>query len=762
MDATGKSRLAAACVVAGLILGCGGGSSGDGAPTGTGQAPVPSIDEPAQGRIYQAGGTLRFSASATDAEDGRLPASALTWWAEFHHGDHTHPFVPPTPGSEATIAIPVRGETSDDVFYRIHLRATDSSGLTTQTTRDIMPRKARIHFATQPPGLILTLDGQPLTAPASVVGVTGMERELGAADQTSEGRRYRFDRWAHGQPASHTLSTPAADTTYTASFTDLGPVTNQPPSVDLSAPATGTVGRALRFAATAGDADGQVAQVQFYVGATLLHTDTASPYSFDWTPTSAGHHTLTARATDDQGATTVSGAIGIEIAASGGGDVQAPTASLTSPADLAQHLTGTLQLSAQASDDASVAAVEFQVDGASVGVDTTAPYAVTIDTRAYPRGQHILRARARDSAGNLSPWSRATVTFHFTSPSLPAGFSKQESWVTGLGSATAFAQASDGGIFVCEQGGSLRVVKNGTLLPTPFHRFVVDANGERGLLGVAFHPQFASNGWVYVYYTATTPTVHNRISRLVASGDVSTGAETVLVDLPTLGSQTHNGGALHFGPDGKLYVAVGDNGSGTRAANQADPFGKILRFNEDGTIPSDNPYYADNSGLARAVWAYGLRNPFTFGFQAGTGRMHINDVGQASWEEINLGQRGANYGWPGSEGPDRVSGDIVGPLYAYSHRASDPPGSGPGGFLMGSAITGAAFYPDNGSFPPAFRNSYYFADYGHRWISRLDLDNEGDAYSFAHVDGPPVDLLVGHDGALYVLKQTGSIARIAP
>lgn len=762
MDARAKSGLAAACAAGLFLAGCGGGSSGDGVAAGMGQAPVPSIEAPTQGSRYQAGDTLRFSASAIDAEDGRLPASALTWWIEFHHADHTHPFLPATPGSSGTIAIPVRGETSDDVFYRIHLRATDSTGLTGETTRDVMPRKARVTLATQPPGLTLTLDGQPLTAPASFMGVTGMERELSAADQATGGRRYRFDRWTDGQPARHTLSTPAADTAYTASFTDLGPATNQPPTVDLTAPSTGTVGHALRLAVTAGDADGLVTEVGFYDDATLLHTDTASPYSFDWTPTSAGRHSLTARAIDNRGATTLSAPVTIAIASAGSGDAEAPSTTLTSPANLAQHLTGTLELSAQASDDVGVAAVEFQVDGATVGVDASAPYAVTLDTRAYPRGQHIVRARARDSAGNLSPWSRATVTFHFTSPSLPAGFSKQESWLSGLGSATAFAQTSDGRIFVCEQGGSLRIVKNGALLPTPFHSFVVEPNGERGLLGVAFHPRFASNGWVYVYYTATTPTVHNRISRLVASGDVSTGAEAVLVDLPTLGSQTHNGGALQFGPDGKLYVAVGDNGSGTRAANPADPFGKILRFNDDGSIPSDNPYYTGNSGLARAVWAYGLRNPFTFGFEPGTGRMHINDVGQASWEEINLGQRGANYGWPGSEGPDRVSGDVNGPLYAYSHRASDPLGSGPGGFLIGSAITGAAFYPGDGSFPAAFRNSYYFADYGHRWISRLDLANEGDAYSFATVDGPPVDLLVGLDGALYVLKQTGSIARIAP
>lgn len=116
--------------------------------------------------------------------------------------------------------------------------------------------------------------------------------------------------------------------------------------------------------------------------------------------------------------------------------------------------------------------------------------------------------------------------------------------------------------------------------------------------------------------------------------------------------------------------------------------------------------------------------------------------------------------WPSSEGPVGVT-DITGPIYAYKHEAADPEGSGPGGFLQGFAITGAAFYPSSGSFPPAYRNSYYFADYVFGWISRLDLDNPGDAYSFATVDGGPVDMLVGVDGALYVLEQTGSIARIS-
>ena len=324
--------------------------------------------------------------------------------------------------------------------------------------------------------------------------------------------------------------------------------------------------------------------------------------------------------------------------------------------------------------------VEFQIDGQTVGSEvTSAPYSVTVDSTVHSSGQHIIRARARDAAGNVSAWSRITVTFAGASR-LPAGFSKNESWVTGLSQPATFAQAPDGRIFVCEKGGRLRVIKNGALLPTPFHQFTVDNAGERGLIGVAFHPDFASNGYVYAHYTATTPTKHNRISRLVANGDVSTGAETAIVDLPTLSNALiHNGGAIHFGPDGKLYAAVGDNGVGTNAQNLALVFGKMLRFNDDGTIPTDNPFYGSQTGLARAVWAYGLRNPFTFAFQPGTGRMHINDVGQATWEEINRGTAGANYGWPGSEGPTVSRPGSPGPCSPTTTTSPTRPGRGPGG-----------------------------------------------------------------------------------
>ena len=448
----------------------------------------------------------------------------------------------------------------------------------------------------------------------------------------------------------------------------------------------------------------------------------------------------------------------------GGSGGTAPVGlTLSAPPNLSSGLTGPVALAATSSD-MTVAAVQFQIDGQNIGSeDTSAPYQASLDTSAHTAGQHVLRARARDANGNFSAWSSVLVSFG-GSGSVPQGFRKDDSWVGGLTDATAFAQAPDGRIFVCEQGGKLRVVKNGALLATAFHSFSgVDSSGERGLIGVALHPNFASNGWVYVHYTTTDVATHNRVSRLVANGDVSNGGEDALIDLPALSAVTnHNGGALHFGPDGKLYVAVGNNTNNALSPDLSSPLGKLLRFNDDGiTVPSDNPFVATQSGLARAIWAYGLRNPFTFAFQPGTGRMHINDVGEDTWEEIDVGSAGANYGWPSSEGPDHVSGGITGPLFAYKHSAASPPGSGPGGFFVGEVVAGGAFYPSSGgSFPAAYGGSYFFADYVYGWVGRLDGTNGWAAYAFAQLSGNPVDLLVGNDGALYVLQRTG-IARIS-
>jgi len=347
---------------------------------------------------------------------------------------------------------------------------------------------------------------------------------------------------------------------------------------------------------------------------------------------------------------------------------------------------------------------------------------------------------------------------------LPSGFGA--SFLTGtLTRATAMGVAPDGRIFVCEQRGTLRIFKSGALLAAPFATLPTTANDERGLLGVTFDPQFGSNGYVYVYYTASSPTTfHNRISRLTADpanpDQMLAGSELPLVDLPTLVATNHNGGALHFGPDGKLYAAVGNNAVNANSPSLATPLGKILRLNPDGTIPTDNPLIAMTTGFNQAIWAYGLRNPFTFGFQPGTTRMHINDVGENTWEEVNLGAAGANYGWPSTEGPTTAAG-ITGPIFAYGHTTL-PPGQpvSTGTFLQGTAILGAAFDPPGSTWPAAYLGSYYFSDLNGGWVARMQLESQTVSTFVTGLDGMR-DLAFGLDGALYVLNENG-LERIAP
>src|SRR5678815_1536636 len=265
---------------------------------------------------------------------------------------------------------------------------------------------------------------------------------------------------------------------------------------------------------------------------------------------------------------------------------------------------------------------------------------------------------------------------------LPAGFT--ETSISGLSNPTAMELAPDGRIFVCEQGGALRVIKNGVLLSTPFLTLSVDPNGERGLLGIAFDPNFASNNFLYVYYTVPIEPRHNRVSRFTANGDVVVpGSEQIILELnPLTLASNHNGGAIHFGPDGKLYIATGENATTSNSQTLGNMLGKILRINADGSIPTDNPFFNQTTGNNRSIWALGLRNPFTFAFQPGTGRMFINDVGQNTWEEINDGIAGSNYGWPATEGLT-TNPAFRSPLFVYGHGSSD---------TTGCAITGGTFY----------------------------------------------------------------------
>jgi glucose/arabinose dehydrogenase len=315
--------------------------------------------------------------------------------------------------------------------------------------------------------------------------------------------------------------------------------------------------------------------------------------------------------------------------------------------------------------------------------------------------------------------------------------------VSGLSQPTAMAFAPDGRLFITEQGGTLRVVKNNVLLDTPFVTLTVGSGGERGLVGLAFDPDFATNQFVYVFYTATTPVVHSRVSRFTANGDVAVpDSEVAILDLEPLDGNIHNGGAIHFGPDRKLYVAVGDNWVPSNAQSLDNRLGKILRINPDGSIPADNPFYTLASGDNRAIWAFGLRNPYNFAIEPLSGALFINDVGENTYEEVNEGVPGANYGWPYAEGPTTEPA-FRGPVVAYTHNE-------------GCAITGGTFHSlvQRSQFPLKYWGAYFFADFCAGWVAARTAD--GASLPIAWDIVRPVDLQMGPDGSLYYLARGAS------
>jgi glucose/arabinose dehydrogenase len=339
---------------------------------------------------------------------------------------------------------------------------------------------------------------------------------------------------------------------------------------------------------------------------------------------------------------------------------------------------------------------------------------------------------------------------------VPPGFT-QRTVVRRLPSGTDMTFAPEGRLFFTSKSGVVRYLRTtgtvGTLLD--FSR-KVDDSGERGLLGVAVDPRFATNHHLYLVYThratGTLP-IHNRLVRVtVRNGRMAPGSERLLFRFNGQSRGNHVGGSVQVGPDGKLYVSHGENGRAAQAQSLGNLLGKIVRLNRNGTIPTDNPFYTRTDGRNRAIWARGLRNPFKFAFDPGSTRGYINDVGQQTWEEINRLTKGGNYGWPVHEGPENDR-QYVPPIFAYQHGDT---GS------TGCSITGGEFYrPARRNFPAGYVGDYFFADLCNGWVRRYDRATDR-ATRFADGLGSPVDMEVGRRGALYVLVfgQPGRVVRI--
>ncbi|MEO8350263.1 MAG: PQQ-dependent sugar dehydrogenase [Chthoniobacteraceae bacterium] len=330
---------------------------------------------------------------------------------------------------------------------------------------------------------------------------------------------------------------------------------------------------------------------------------------------------------------------------------------------------------------------------------------------------------------------------------VPEGFTS-DVLATELNAATAMAVAADGRVFIAEQTGLLRVWKDGRLLSKPALDLSerLDTYWERGLIGVALHPDFPHTPHLFVVYVAKEPFSHHVVSRFTVVGDqVDASSEHVLIegdDQSKIGGTVpwgHQGGPLCFGPDGCLYLGLGEQTAGAPAQSLEALSGKILRLRADGRVPADNPFFDQTAGKYRAIWALGIRNPFGLAFQPGTARLFETDVGQTSWEEVNEIVRGGNYGWPeveGAGGGDRFRD----PIYSY------PP-------AIGRSICGAAFVPDAEQFPSAWRGRFFFVDWAANWLKALDPSRPEDVTTVATGLNGPVAVQPAPDGSLLVLNR---------
>ena len=343
---------------------------------------------------------------------------------------------------------------------------------------------------------------------------------------------------------------------------------------------------------------------------------------------------------------------------------------------------------------------------------------------------------------------------------LPAGFTETTVATLPAGTHPTMAFAPDGRLFVADTtNNQIRLIKGGALQSTPVLNLTVSQQSERGINGIAFDPNFASapvgQKYVYVYYTTPAATPVNRLSRFTISTSnadtLDPTSEKILIDNIASTNGNHNGGSLHFGADGKLYLGVGEAGVSSNAQTLANDNGKILRINPDGTIPADNPFVG-TPGAKGEIWALGFRNPFTSAFKPGTSQLYVNDVGEHTFEEINLVQKGGNFGWPTVEGPGS-SASFVNPIYTYQHAIN-----------ASAAITGGVFY-NGGNFPASYNGKYFFADFILHKIWTIDVNSppaSGAATVFASNTLGTVDLDVNPvDGTLWYLDVGGKVQRIA-
>jgi glucose/arabinose dehydrogenase len=328
-------------------------------------------------------------------------------------------------------------------------------------------------------------------------------------------------------------------------------------------------------------------------------------------------------------------------------------------------------------------------------------------------------------------------------------------------------------LYVLEKSGSVRVIDHGTVLSDPFLTVLTPTlsglSDERGLLGLAFAPDYAQSGKLYVFYVNTSSDEEIDQYTVMANdpNHADPSSKQMIFSNQDFASN-HNGGHLEFGPDGYLWFGVGDGGGGgdpmQYGQNLDVTFGKIMRLDVSHlppTAPPDNPFVG--TGHEPSIWSYGWRNPWRWSFDKQTGDLYVGDVGQDTWEEVDVEKHGTpgggNYGWSVREGANCYnattcnSAGMIDPIWNYNHGTT------------GSCVIGGYVY--RGCAMPGYRGTYFFADYGSGWVRSLVWDGAG---SYTNMQewtslegGSIVSFGEDADGELYIVRQdSGQIMKIVP
>jgi glucose/arabinose dehydrogenase len=359
-------------------------------------------------------------------------------------------------------------------------------------------------------------------------------------------------------------------------------------------------------------------------------------------------------------------------------------------------------------------------------------------------------------------------------PGIPQGTgARLETIASGLSSPLYLtAPPGDPRLFIVLQTGTIRVVQDGALLPTPFLDLSsqVTVGGEQGLLGLAFYPDYATSGRFVVHYSDLSGDTQVSSFQVSADPNVADAASEQTILTADQPYANHNGGQILFGPDGFLYLGLGDGGSANdpegRGQDLSDLLGSILRLDVQAgtsyTVPADNPFVGQPN-IRPEIWSYGLRNPWRFSFDRATGDLYIADVGQGQLEEVDVGAasegvgRGVNYGWSIMEGSECLDGgqcDRTGltlPVFEYEHD-------------QGCSITGGYVY--RGAAIPALQGLYFFGDFCEGWVRSFRYTG-GEALELtdwpALAPGGSVNSF-GEDasGELYLMGSAGTVYKVIP